>query len=449
MFGSNLAPGPKSPSPFAIRIKMWNIVNEIAIILYMNPPGGAPGAAGVIRHAGPGLRPEPEKSPDLFGSWPCQAPPMALCAHQGKTGHSRRRKKDWTMKRHLKSMGWILALLLISPLPAAALVLGVPDPYRDIQAAIEDAADGDTVLVADGVYAGPGNCGLDFRGKDIRVQSVGGPTFCIIDCQNLDRGVFFHQGESAAAVLSGFTIQNGMAYIGAGIYCINASPTIENCIIIRNTAQNTPGHLVAGGGGIAAVNCAPAIRRCVVKNNAVSGGAGGGLYISGGAPMLENSVVSYNETTGGAGGGIYAESASPQIINCTIRQNKAGGTGGGLHSAGQHSLVHNTIVWGNRPDQMMGQVRATYCDIQGGWEGAGNFYADPLFVSAGDIHLTPGSPCRDKGNLERIGETDVDGHGRVWAGLVDVGADEFVPSPYPAGGCRRVFQHVRPGDGGH
>ena len=44
-------------------------------------------------------------------------------------------------------------------------------PFRTIQRAIDTARDGDTVVVLEGRYTGPGNTNLDFLGKAIIVQS--------------------------------------------------------------------------------------------------------------------------------------------------------------------------------------------------------------------------------------------------------------------------------------
>ncbi len=124
----------------------------------------------------------------------------------------------------------------------------VPSQYPTIQAAINVAVDGDVVIVADGVYTGTGNRDIDYLGKALTVRSESGPESCIIDCQassgNRHRGFFFHTNETAAAVLNGFTIQNGFAPYnapceasGGGILCKdNANPTIQNCIIRGNRA---------------------------------------------------------------------------------------------------------------------------------------------------------------------------------------------------------------------
>ena len=127
---------------------------------------------------------------------------------------------------------------------AAHREIYVSSDYPSIQAAIDAALDGDRIIVADGTYTGEGNKNLDLKEKAITVRSENGPDNCIIDCENDGRGFYLHGGEEGGPVISGFSIKNGLADCGGGIYCINGSPTISNCIIIGNAET------YAGGGGV-------------------------------------------------------------------------------------------------------------------------------------------------------------------------------------------------------
>jgi len=124
-------------------------------------------------------------------------------------------------------------ILLVSVSVGLATDRHVPAEYPTIQAAIDAAVNGDTVIIASGTYTGPGNSDIYFRGKAITVKSEDGPESCIIDCQNLGGGFKFRQGEDANSVLTGLTIVNarGISVSYYAIDCRNSNPTISNCNI--------------------------------------------------------------------------------------------------------------------------------------------------------------------------------------------------------------------------
>lgn len=99
----------------------------------------------------------------------------------------------------------LIALLFVAlPSLAHAATLNVPSAsYPTIQSGVNASQDGNTVLVADGTYSGPGNRDIDFNGKSITVTSQNGPTKTIIDCGGYastdgsgnHRGFYLHSGE--------------------------------------------------------------------------------------------------------------------------------------------------------------------------------------------------------------------------------------------------------------
>ena len=61
------------------------------------------------------------------------------------------------------------------------------NPFDTVQAAIDASVNGDTVLVADGLYRGAGNRDLDFGGRGITLMSLGGPGVCTIDADHPEK----------------------------------------------------------------------------------------------------------------------------------------------------------------------------------------------------------------------------------------------------------------------
>ncbi len=137
----------------------------------------------------------------------------------------------------------ILSLLSFSTALGGIITVdddGVAD-FNNVQAAIDDANDGDEVVVQPGTYTGEGNRDIDFSGKAITVRSTDPNNPVIVAATVIDsggtyfnqhRGFYFHSGEDANSVLLGLTITKGSAGYGGGIYCYSASQMIEKCMLV-------------------------------------------------------------------------------------------------------------------------------------------------------------------------------------------------------------------------
>lgn len=253
------------------------------------------------------------------------------------------------MRKYILHPFWLVLFSVFQTSTCLAAIIKVPTDHATIQAAIDSATAGDTVLVASGTYTGEGNKNLTFSGKAITVRSENGYESTIVDCENSGRGLFFRSGEKSDSVLDGFTVLNGNAVYslnygyGGGIYCLNSSPTITNCRIAQCNADQF-------GGGIACINASPTISDCIVESNTAPNS--GGLHIrQDSSPLIQSCTISSNSALNsgdGTGGGIGIYSSSPQIHDTTVTRNESDRSGGGISSQSNSApLIINCAIESN------------------------------------------------------------------------------------------------------
>jgi hypothetical protein len=207
----------------------------------------------------------------------------------------------------------------------AASTLAVPSAYPTIQAAIDAASDGDTVVVAAGTY----HERIDFRRKNIVVESSAGAASTAIDGDGMGVVVKMDADPGESPTLRGFTIRgggDGPADDG-GIDTSGGPALIENNVVTANA--------FCDGGGIEAAFSAATIRNNAITDNrqvGCSGGSGGGgVSIRGaGTVRLTDNRIEGNQHGSWAGAVSLFAAGSARLERNVIRNNSAGSGGGAL-----------------------------------------------------------------------------------------------------------------------
>jgi predicted outer membrane repeat protein len=209
-------------------------------------------------------------------------------------------------------------------------------------------------------------------------------------------------------------VANSAGTSGGGAYLTGNTPNLQNCTFTSNSAG-------AGGGGLFANNLAAG---AVIANNTVQGNfaqnAGGGLTVSTGSPLIANNTLVENYAL--QGGGISCENTTGTLVNNLIAYNSSG-----INRTTGNVVLRNNNTFGNNIYNYAGIADPTGSN--------GNLSANPLLanVLAGNLHIQPGSPCRNAGDNAVVvaGWLDMDGQARIQSGQVDIGADESDGTSWP------------------
>lgn len=361
-----------------------------------------------------------------------------------------------------KTLSALLALLLgCVPLSSAsAATLGVPADFPTIQAAINAAANGDTIEVGPGVY----EQAIDYSGKTLTIRSTAGPAATVLSGNlQTQSNVTVASGEGAGTSLIGFKLTAGKGTIvgfsrrGLALYVVGAQLVVEDCIFEDNTVAplvtdggaaycesstvmflrcSFTGCVATAGGGVYGINSTLlTIEDCYFSNCATTGlpgfnggavvsindsqlfvnrstfeecsaapdGRGGALFTGAGSLAgPPNAIVTnclFDQNTAWQGAGLWNTSGRLSVTNCTLVGNSA--TNGGSAIYGESATISNSIIWGNGPSPLDSIITAVnYSVVQGGWAGAGsgNLNVDPQLLASPAHSLAATSPCIDAGD---------------------------------------------------
>ena len=218
-------------------------------------------------------------------------------------------------------------------------------------------------------------------------------------------------------LLDGFTIQGGGGEAGGGVL------TGGWLSIIRNNAIRD-NHVSWSGGGI------------LVKGGYPADGSLG--KVDGMAPVIERNVLYRN--TGQCGSGITTRYTPTLILNNTIANNRGSERSRGIEVLMRRltePTILNTILWNHQDEvyfQFDNEGNAIFKNncVKDNESGEGVIHDYPMFAdtTAGDFHLTSGSPCINTGTQSIF--TDPDGS------PADMGAFCFYRQNDPRGGALTI-----------
>ena len=261
---------------------------------------------------------------------------------------------------------WLIAVLLLICTPAWGQVMLVPSEYGNIQSAINEANDGDIVIVSDGNYVE----NINFLGNTITVRSTEPNDANIVAKTIIDGSnpadpnyastVTFNSGEDANSVLSGFTITGGTGSwlpvsweykglrwnrCGGAVLCYNMSaPTISNNIFIGNIAGEG-GAIYCYGDPVNGSNPSnPAVRiEPVIKNNTFLNNL---AIVNHGFEPPDTNYPTLNHGDGGAIVGF--QGCDAVVTGSLISNNHADFYGGGIHlRQWSNGLIENNHIIDN------------------------------------------------------------------------------------------------------
>lgn len=320
---------------------------------------------------------------------------------------------------------FVMLVLCLASVSSQPKVIMVPNDQPTIQAGIDAASNGDTVVVSPGTYYE----NIIFRGKNIVVTSqfyeTGDMSFIQSTVINGSRPVHTDTAscvliinhEDSMAVIQGFTITGGQGTKwmdehgagtyreGGGILVALSGPTIRYNLIINNEATNTSGVTSAGGGGIRAGDGNPRILNNFITTN--KGRYGAGVVLNYTGAIVKNNVMTNNSGGLDYGGGVLWMNHDGLTAKIIENNTIAGNQTIAIYVWQGASIIRNSIIGTDSTVSSVqigvrsGGPTVTYCDVQGGYAGTGNIFAIPQFADS-SFHLKDSSPCIDTGDTTSI-----------------------------------------------
>jgi hypothetical protein len=313
----------------------------------------------------------------------------------------------------------------------------IANPYKTIQAAINNAQNGDSIIVAPGRYKENviiSNKNIFLTSNYLFTNDTNTIVNTIIDGDSVSNALNLNNFNGT---INGFTIERGFASVGAGIKVENsATPTIRYCTIQKNRGQ---GDITAHGISMGASN--GLIEYCIIRNN---WGRKHTIHLNGTTTFRNSKVINNTATeesnvvvsssaklynliiANNFGGGlkIWPGASQAQIRNLTIVNNTNFGIWvWGLNTSNNtNGNISNSIIFGNKTtnikltqsstaittlniDNSIVENGSTGVNVSSSLVlnyGTNNSSANPSFKSNTHFELSNNSPAIGMGNISAL-----------------------------------------------
>jgi predicted outer membrane repeat protein len=293
-------------------------------------------------------------------------------------------------------------------------------PFTSIQAAIDAADAGDTIVICDGHYNEDITISKDLTlvaadGDEVEIDGTGdgsvvtvpaGVTSTVrgvkitdgtgtLNAGALSGGAVFNQGDLTVA---DSILQDNTAEFGGAIFnATGAQLTLDNTVVQENDAKSNTRRTFGGaiynrfGAGVNVIN-----RSAIVENEADNGGA---IYSNGELTISGQSQIADNDANF-SGGGLFNDQGLIIIDASTVIENKAKVNGGGIQNFnGTLTIRNNSEIGANEAENgggVFNQAPATLTVID---SAISNNEADDLgggiFNGGGTVNLQTSTVFRN------------------------------------------------------
>lgn len=216
--------------------------------------------------------------------------------------------------------------------------------YETLQAAIDAAENGETVVLAKDVKENINinkSITLDLKGKTL----TGFGDDSVVTITGTETNVTItSSAEEKGKITGGIGSKEHDNLFGGGLFIVDATVKLENLIVTKNQTVGLSGNYTrTGGGGIAAVNAAVTLNNVAVTENNRSAiiNGGGSIFAEGGSLTIKGSTIEGNSSNG-TGGGIFAENTLVNIDTSFIQKNHTQNNGGGIYIANDRGICNQT-----------------------------------------------------------------------------------------------------------